>query len=209
MVSSPPRTLSPRRGLSARQRAIYRRRRLAVGVLALVVLVLLVLALRAVVSALTGPESAAASLPEADRPVQLTLAPGADPVPLHATDLNRHGRINPGPQEAVWYVGHGRVTPGDLGTALLVGQTEHDGDPAALADLTSLAEGDRVSITFGDGVALQVEITSTDLLTEEELAQSEAVWGDQQEQRRVVLVSSDTITRGDTTGHLVAVAHLG
>ncbi len=179
------------------------------AVLALVVIVALALGIRAIISALTTGGEAAASLPVADQPVQIELPDGERAIPLRAAALNDSGRIDPPPDEGIWYTGHDRVAPGELGTAVIVGQAEDDGKPAAFGALTSAGEGDRVTITFGDGVTLELDVVSNQILTEDELADSDLVWGAQQDTHRTVLVTSDTVEQGEREGHVVVVGQLG
>ncbi|WP_162801936.1 class F sortase [Ornithinimicrobium murale] len=177
--------------------------------LALLVLVGLVLGVRALVLAVTGGEEAAPPPAAADQAVQMELPTGEAAIALRPADVNNSNRIDPEPGEAVWYTGHDRVRPGELGTAVIVGHAEHDGEPDAFADLGSAAEGERVRITFADGVTLELDVVSTQVLTEDELQQSDVVWGPQDQTHRTVLVTSDTVERGDAEGHIVVVSELG
>lgn len=219
MVSSPPRSPAPRtqrpttptrRPISARQRAVYRRRRIVAAVLALLVLVGLVLGIRAVVVAIAGGgEEAAAAPPPADQAVRMDLPTGGEPIALAPADVNDRGRIDPEPGQAVWYTGHDRVRPGEVGTAVVVGHAEHDGQPDAFADLAEVSPGQRITITFGDGVTLELDVASTEVLSEEELQASDLVWGPQKDTHRTVLVTSDPVQVGETEGHVVLVGQLG
>lgn len=220
MVSSPPRTAppraqrpgaAPRRPISARQRAVYRRRRIVAAVLAVVLLVLLILGVRAVLQALTGggDQAAADSVATTDQAVRLELPTGDAAITLAPADVNDSNRIDPEPGEAVWYTGHDRVRPGELGTAVIVGHAEHDGSPDAFADLGSLSEGERVTITFADGVTLELDVVSTKVLSEEELQESALVWDDQLQTHRTVLVTSDTVEHDGQEGHVLVVSELG
>lgn len=220
MVSSPPRTAArrpqrpvsaPRRPASARRRAVYRRRRIVAAGLALVLLVGLILGVRAIVLALTGGGEAAQAQPlsTADQAVRIDLPISEAAIVLRPADVNDSNRIDPQPGEAVWYTGHDRVRPGELGTAVVVGHAEHDGEPDAFADLASITDGERVTITFADGVTLQLDVSSTQVLTEEELQESDLVWGAQQETHRTVLVTSDPVEVEGREGHVVVVGELG
>lgn len=201
---------------SARQRAIYRRRRILAALLLLAVIGLAFLGVQAVataVSALTGPTRASAGTPPvvaADDPVRLTVPAGTAGLPLSPVAVQERALVDPPEGQAVWYVGGDRVTPGELGTAVIVGDvTDDDGAPTSFADVTSLTEGDRVVVTFGDGVTLELDVVSASVVDPRELESSEVVWGTQAETRRVALVTSDEMTDGDVTGRFLAVAELG
>lgn len=216
MVSSPPRAVRPgvqhpvRRPPSPRQRAIYRRRRIVAAVVAAILLVGLVLGVRALALGLFGAEDAAAAPPTpADQAVTMTLPTADEPIALRPADVNENNRIDPEPGEAVWYTGHDRVRPGDLGTAVIVGHAEHDGAPDAFADLGDLKQGQRITITFADGVTLELDVASVEVLTEDDLRDSDIVWGEQHETHRTVLVTSGLVEQGDREGHVVVVGQLG
>ena len=219
MVTSPPRTAArrtapvsaPRRPSPTRQRAIYRRRRIVAAGLVLLLLVALVLGGRAVVLALTGggEEAVAQPLSSADQDVRMDLPGAQEPIMLRATDVNDHNRIDPEPGEAAWYTGHDRARPGELGTAVIVGHAEHDGEPDAFADLASITEGEQVTLTFADGVILRLDVVSAQVMSDDELRESDLVWGPQRESHRTVLVTSDSVEVGDREGHVVVVGQLG
>lgn len=216
MVSSPPRAVRPgakqpiRRPVSARQRAIYRRRRIVAAVVAVLLLVGLGLGVRAIALSLFGGGDAAAAQPPADdQAVTMTLPTSGEPIALRPAGVNENNRIDPEPGEAVWYTGHDRVRPGELGTAVIVGHTEHDGEPDAFATLGDVEEGQRITIVFADGVTLELDVASVEVLTEDELRDSDTVWGEQSVTHRTVLVSSDLVEQGDREGHVVVVGQLG
>lgn len=219
MVSSPPRTAPrrpgavspPRRPQPTRRRAVYRRRRIVAALLALLLLVALVLGARAVLQALTGGGEEARAHPPAtaEQAVAMDLPTSEAPITVRAAGVNESNRIDPEPGEAVWYTGHDRVRPGELGTAVIVGHASHDGEPDVFAELASVTQGELIILTFADGVTLQLDVTSTQVLAEEELRESDLVWGPQQESHRTVLVTSDAVQVGDGEGHVVVVGQLG
>src|SRR5690606_11867294 len=116
-----------RRPLSARQRAIYRRRRLAVSGLGLIlggVLTLGVPGAHALISGLVAPDTPAApvaaeALDPSETPVRLDIPTAGISVPLSGAGLTEDGEINPPQGEVTWYTGHDRATPGRLGTAVI------------------------------------------------------------------------------------------
>lgn len=212
-------TVSPlRRPPSEEQRAVYRRRRIGAAVVALVLVLLLALGLQAAVStvaSLVSPAEAAAPAVPASAgatPVTLGLS-GADlNLPLSDGGTDKPGQIDPPEGEAVWYAGHDRVVPGQVGTAVIAGRAAgEDGQPTDFAQVTSLNEGDRVVVTFRDGVTLELDVVSTSLVDRKDLQSSELLWGDQRETRRVALVTSDEVTddQGDSRGTFVAIAEMG
>ncbi|USQ78746.1 class F sortase [Ornithinimicrobium faecis] len=202
---------APRPPTQARRRAVYRRRRIVVAVLALALLVGLFLGGRAIVLALSGGGESAAAQPlsAADQAVRMELPTSDAAVALRPAGVNESNRIDPEPGEAVWYTGHDRVRPGELGTAVVVGHAEQDGEPDAFADLATITEGERVTITFADGVTLQLDVSDVQVLAEDELQDSDLVWGPQQQTHRTVLVTSDQVEVDGREGHVVVVAELG
>ncbi|MCK0111430.1 class F sortase [Ornithinimicrobium sp. F0845] len=204
-----------RRPVSARQRAVYRRRRIVAAVLVLVLTVLLVLAVQAVTAFISQLATPAEATPApvalaADDPVRLAVPVGGSAVHLSPAGVDGRGVIDPPAGEAVWYTGHDRVTPGELGTAVIVGSTaDADGDPTPFAGVTSLTEGDRVVVVFGDGVTLELDVVSAALVERDDVESSDLLWGDQSETRRVALVTSDEVSEGDDRGTFLAVAELG
>lgn len=223
-TATPPLTASARahqprpqalpRPLSERQRAVYRRRRIVAAVLLLVVTTLVVLGVRGLVSFVTGllapAEAVAAPVVAADDPVRVALTPGGQGLPMSPIGVDDRGLVEPPAGEAVWFTGLDRVTPGDLGTAIIVGDVAgEDGAPTAFAEVASLAEGDRVVVTFGDGVTLELDVVSASLVDRGDLESSEVLWGAQSDTRRVALVTSDEVTDGDASGTFLAVAELG
>ncbi|QDO89257.1 class F sortase [Ornithinimicrobium ciconiae] len=207
-----------RRPLSAERRALYRRRRIVAGILALLLMLLLVLVIQgaaALLTRLTGPSEAVAApalLAAADSPVQLSVPAVGVSLPLTGTGVDDRGLINPPAGQAIWYAGHDRVAPGDLGTAVVAGRaTGDDGEATPFAKVTSLTEGDRIVVTFGDGVTLELDVVSTALVARSDLESVEVLWDDQRETRRVALVTSDEVADadGDSRGSFLAVAELG
>lgn len=209
---------------AARQREMYRRRRLAVSGLALILIGVLTLGVQgaqALISGLTAPESATSvratdetrPLAAADTPVHLEIESAGINVPISGAGLDEDGEIDPPQGEVTWYTGHGRVSPGDLGTAVIAGHVSYDREPDTFAELSKVTEGDRVTITFGDGVRLETEIVSTHLITTDELQDSDLVWGDQRTKRRIAIVTCDEALGfgedGHRKGNFVAIAELG
>ena len=202
---------------TARERAMYRRRRLAAAGLGLVLIGALVLGVqgvRALVSGLTARSAVdTVTVPvTATTPVRLDLGSGGLDLPIYGAGLDEDGEIDP-PQGAVmWYAGHGRVAPGELGTSVVTGRVSYQGEPDTFSDLPSVREGDRVTMTLGNGDTVAADIVSTHVMSTEELQGSDVVWGDQQTERRMVLVTSDATTvpghDGDSEGHVVAVAEV-
>ena len=105
---------------------MYRRRRLAVSGLALILIGVLTLGVQgaqALISGLTAPDSAtsgtltetstAAPLAVADTPVKLEIESASISVPISGAGLDDDGEIDPPQGEVIWYTGHGRVTPGE------------------------------------------------------------------------------------------------
>jgi LPXTG-site transpeptidase (sortase) family protein len=207
--------------MSARQRAVYRRRRLAVSGLGLILVGVLVLGVQgaqALISGLTAPGTpsvplAVGSLDPSETPVRLDVPAAGISVPLTAAGLTAEGEINPPQGEVMWYTGHDRATPGRLGTAVIAGHVSYYSEPDVFADLSQVADGDKVTITFADGVALEMDIVSTHLVEKDELQSSDLVWGDQKDRRRVAIVTCDeTLGFGDDgqrKANFVAVAELG
>lgn len=207
-----------RRPLSARQRAVYRRRRIGAALVALALLSLLVLGAQAVPTLIAGVASPAEAVvpaaPQAaaESPVQLGMPVTGSSLPLSGREVDERGLLDPPAGEAVWLTGHDRVTPGQLGTAVIAGRASgEDGEPTAFSGVTTLTEGDRVVVTFGDGVTLELDVVSTAVVDRGGLESSDLLWGDQRQTRRVALVTSDEVAGadGDSHGSFVAVAELG
>lgn len=208
----------PRRPISARQRAIYRRRRIAasgVGLVLIGVTALGVQGAHALISGLVSPEPAAVAVSAADHdgplPVRLDVPAAGISVPLAGAGLSDTGRLDATATTATWYTGHERVSPGKLGTAVVASRAAgQDGQPGAFAGLDALQEGDRVVVTFDDGVTLELDVVSAEVVDPGELQDSEVVWGDQSSTRRVALVTADNVADSDgDKGAFLAVAELG
>jgi len=208
------RTAPVRRPVSARQRAVYRRRRIVAAALLLLLIALVVVGVRgltALVSSLvSGPTAAPVHEAAPDDPVQVAMRAGGSGLPLSPVGVDGRGVVDPPEGEAVWYAGGDRVRPGALGTAVIVGDVAAgDGTPTSFAEVTSLTEGDRVVVTFGDGVTLELDVVSASLVDRRQLESSDLVWGDQADTRRIALVTSEEVTDGDDRGTFLAVAELG
>lgn len=175
----------PDRPVSARQRAVYRRRRLAVSGLGLVLIGILTLGVQgaqALISGLTGLDATPITQVQphvagADTPVALEINTAGISVLLHGEGLDADGKIDPPQGEVMWYTGHNRVSPGQLGTAVVAGHVSYYSEPDVFADLASVKEGDQVTISYGDDSTADFIIVSTRLLDKSELQQSELLWG--------------------------------
>lgn len=200
----------------ARQRAVYRRRRIGAAVVALALLTLAVLGVQAatsLISRVAAPAEAAPAAPlaMADGPVQLSMPAAGITMPLSGGGVDGRGLIDPPPGEAIWFTGHDRVAPGQVGTSVVAGRATGDGgEPTPFAQITSLNEGDRLVLTFDDGVTLELDVVTTALVERRDLEASDVLWGDQAETRRVALVTSDEVTDadGNSRGSFLAVAEL-
>lgn len=188
---------------------MYRRRRLAVSGLALIVVGVLTLGVQgaqALISGLTATSTAAGGpaepVPATDTtPVRLDIASAGISLPLHGAGLDEDGEIDPPQGEVMWYTGHDRVTPGDLGTAVIAGHVSYHSEPDTFAELASVREGDQVRLTLGTGETVVADIVSTHLVDKDELQGSDLVWGDQKTTRRIAIVTCDEALGIGEDGH--------
>lgn len=124
----------------------------------------------------------------------------------------RGGKVNPGPGQVIWFTGYDRVRPGATGTTVIAGHVISGGKADSFAALEQLAKGDGVVLTYPGGATLRFEVTSTDIVDKDELTTSRQVWGDNDDTRRVVLVTCDDQLGfrkdGHRTANFVAVAEL-
>lgn len=194
--------------VSPRQRAVYRRRRLAVSGLGLLVVAVLVQGVQGasalIAGAFGGGESATttALVDPRHAPVRIDVPATGLSEPLQVAGLEDTG-LEPPAGKAAWFTGLDRVVPGELGTAVVAAQA---GEGGAFAELTTVDEGDRVVITFADGVTLVLDVVATSLIDDDELHDSHLIWGVQHETRRVAVVTPDEVPGQD--GHLLVVAEL-
>lgn len=161
---------------------------------------------QAVLTGLTGPETSSTAQPPpalaaAATPVEITISTADISVPIDGRGLDAEGEIDPPQDEVMWYTGHDRVTPGQLGTAVVAGHVSYYGEPDVFADLASVQEGDRVTITYADGSTDDFAIVSTHRVDKEELRQSDLVWGDQTSSRRLAIVTCDEALGFGDDGH--------
>lgn len=193
---------------------MYRRRRLAVAVLALLSVGVLVLGFRGV-QALISPGGSAAgdqTPVTGEAPVRLGIPAVGLSLSIRGEGLDDDGQIRPPQGGATWYVGHDRVTPGQLGTAVVAGHASYRGEPDTFADLASVQEGDQVTLTAGDGGTLDLDVVSTHYVSDAELPGFDLVWDGQQTERRVALVTADEVELpegGAGRAHFVAIAEAG
>ena len=194
--------------VSRRQRAVYRRRRLAVSGLGLLLVALLVQGVQGASALITGAfggaeqATTAAAVDPSYAPVRIDVPATGLSEPLQVAGLDGTD-LNPPAGKVAWFTGLDRVVPGELGTAVVAAQA---GEGGAFAGLTRVDEGDRVVITFADGVTLVLEVVATSMIDDDELHDSHLIWGVQKETRRVAVVTPDEVPgRG---GHLLVVAEL-
>jgi len=188
------------------------------GLILVGVLTLGVQGAHALISGLVAPDTPAApvaaeALDPSETPVRLDIPTAGISVPLSGAGLTEDGEINPPQGEVTWYTGHDRATPGRLGTAVIAGHVSYYSEPDVFADLDQVADGDKVTITFADGVTLEMDIVSTHLVDKDELQSSDLVWGDQKDSRRLAIVTCDETLGFGEDGHrkanFVAIAQLG
>jgi LPXTG-site transpeptidase (sortase) family protein len=124
-------------------------------------------------------------------------------VALHPEGL-RGGVVNPEPGTVMWVDGYDRVAPGEVGTAVLAGHVA-DGDTRDIfADLAEVVVGDTFAIRDTDGATTSFDVIDVFTVDKDSLTTDPVVWGDNETQERVVLVTCDDVLgrRGD--GHRVA-----
>lgn len=205
-----------RRPRTARERAMYRRRRLAAGGLSLVLVGALVFAAQgahALISGLAAPGSPHTTVTApvtAGSPVRLDIGAAGVSQPLYGAGLDEDGEIDPPRGQVMWYTGHGRAVPGDLGTAVIAGHASYAGEPDVFADLSGVREGDRVTLTLGQGDRVVGDVVGLHLMTPDELQGSDLVWGDQRATRRIALVTCGAVPvdDGHREAHVVAVVEV-
>ncbi|MGN7246149.1 class F sortase [Janibacter anophelis] len=124
----------------------------------------------------------------------------------------RGGKVNPAAGQVIWFTGYDRVRPGALGTTVVAGHVISGGEADSFAALEQLSKGDGVVLDYPGGEALRFEVTSTHIVDKDELTTSEEVWGDNDDTRRIVLVTCDDELGFRSDGHrkanFVAVAEL-
>jgi LPXTG-site transpeptidase (sortase) family protein len=124
-------------------------------------------------------------------------------VPLQPEGL-RGGVVNPEAGTVIWVDGYERVAPGELGTAVVAGHVADGPTPDIFADLAEVVEGDTFTIKDSDGGSTTFDVTDVFTVDKESLTTDPVVWGANDTERRVVLVTCDDVLglRGD--GHRVA-----
>lgn len=124
----------------------------------------------------------------------------------------RGGKVNPGPGEVIWFTGHDRVSPGATGTSVIAGHVVNRTGPDEFAALEQLETGDGVVVSYAGGERLRFEVTRTEVVDKDALTTDPAVWGDNADTRRIVLVTCDDELGFREDGHreanFVAVAEL-
>ncbi len=124
----------------------------------------------------------------------------------------RGGKVNPLPQQVIWFTGNERVVPGAVGTSVVAGHVSSSGGADQFAALDRLKKGDGVVLTYPSGTELRLEVTRTHVVDKEELRRDQDVWGANDDTRRVVLVTCDDVLGFREDGHrkanLVVVAEL-
>lgn len=176
------------------------------GLVLIGILTLGVQGAQAVLTGLTGPEASSVAqaqphLGADDTPAEIAISTAGISVPIDGRGLDEDGEIDPPQGEVMWFTGHDRVAPGQLGTAVVAGHVSYYGEPDVFADLASVHEGDRVTITYADGSTADFTIVSTHLVDKSELQQSDLVWGDQTDSRRLAIVTCDEALGFGTDGH--------
>ncbi|CAM3979653.1 class F sortase [Janibacter anophelis] len=124
----------------------------------------------------------------------------------------RGGKVNPAAGQVIWFTGYDRARPGAVGTTVVAGHVIANGRADAFAALEQLSKGDGVVLDYPGGEKLRFEVTSTRIVDKDELTTSKEVWGDNDDTRRVVLITCDDELGFRTDGHrkanFVAVAEL-
>lgn len=132
-------------------------------------------------------------------------------TPLAAQGL-RGGKVNPAAGEVIWFTGYDRVSPGATGTSVVAGHVVNRSGPDEFAALEQLEKGDGVVVSYAGGERLRFEVTRTDIVDKDALTTEPAVWGDNSDTRRIVLVTCDDELGFREDGHreanFVAVAEL-
>lgn len=123
---------------------------------------------------------------------------------LVAQGLDSRGVINPARDEVIWFTGDDRVSPGQVGTSVIAGHVSYGDDPDAFAGLSSVQVGDSVQVGYADGKELRATIVSTQLVSKTDLQHSVDVWGDNQERRRIAIITCDDALGTRDDGHRVA-----
>lgn len=102
----------------------------------------------------------------------------------------RDGRINPGPQETVYFNGYERVVPGKVGTAVIAAHVAFGRSPGPFAKLDGVRVGDEISVTTNGKTTLFDAVTKA-VIDKQELTTNSEVWGPNVTKRRLALVTCD------------------
>lgn len=143
------------------------------------------------VSTPAAPTSAAVSLRAPSAGVDQELASGG------LTD----GVINPDRGDLIWFDGYDRVEPGQIGTAVLAAHVTYEGDPDVFSDLDDVAVGDPITVGYADGSEATFAVTAAEIIDKTEVQTDPRVWGDQNDARRLVLITCDDALGFREDGH--------
>lgn len=113
----------------------------------------------------------------------------------------RGGKVNPLPDQVIWFTGYDRVSPGATGTSVIAGHVVNQDGPDRFAALEGVSTGDTVMLTYSSGDRLTFAITRAEVVDKTDLQSDPDVWGDNDSTRRVVLVTCDDTLGFREDGH--------
>lgn len=143
------------------------------------------------------------STPRAPGGVTLAVSSIGLQVPVSAGGVSPSGTVLPPVGRAMWVQGHGRVAPGDLGTAVVAGHVASFGEDDVFADLSSIRVGHTLVLTTGSQ-ARSFVVRRASVVAKSDLTHDPDVWGANDSQRRVVLITCDDDLGFRSDGHRVA-----
>ena len=160
----------------------------------------------------SSPSAAAASKPTASSPSASSSTVSGVRVEVPAIDLDiavraggvgASGRVVPPAGRATWVRGFDRVPPGAVGTAVVAGHVEAHGKRDVFADLSSVRVGHEVVVRSGS-VVRTYAVTRVSVVDKARLTRDAQVWGENDRQRRLVLITCDDDLGYREDGHRVA-----
>lgn len=154
------------------------------------------------VGAIEGTSGRPVTADGPDAPAWVSVeSAGLEQEPISPEGLTPQGTINPDQGEAIWHVGSGRVVPGQIGTAVIAGHVTYYDQEDVFFDLPEVAEGDLVTIGYGNGETREFVVTQTQQLSKEGLQRAPAVWGNQDDVARIALITCDDSLGYRSDGH--------
>jgi len=143
-----------------------------------------------------------AAVPVAPTSAAVSLrAPSADVDQALTSGGRTDGVINPDRGDLIWFDGYDRVEPGQIGTAVVAAHVTYEGEPDVFSDLDDVAVGDPITVGYADGSETTFAVTDAEIIDKTEVQTDPRVWGDQDDARRLVLITCDDALGFRDDGH--------